>query len=70
MSVPDPRPTDQPGDPSVPADSQTRGAVALEYGLLAAVVALVALAGIVALGDSLAALPLQSLIDAFVDALS
>ena len=43
----------------------TRGAIAVEYGLLAALIALAILGRSVELGEALLALPLQSLIDAF-----
>ena len=46
------------------------GAVAIEYGLIAALIALAILGSIVQLSESLVGLPLQSLIDAFTGALS
>jgi len=46
------------------------GAVAIEYGLIAALIALAILGSIVQLSESLMGLPLQSLIDAFTGALS
>ena len=46
------------------------GAVAIEYGLIAALIALAILGTLVQLGDALVGLPLQSLIDAFIAALS
>ena len=46
------------------------GAIAIEYGLLAALIALAVLGTIVQLGDALFGLPLQLLIDAFGAALS
>jgi Flp pilus assembly pilin Flp len=47
-----------------------RGAVALEYGLIAALIAVAILGSIIYLGETLFGLPLQSLIDAFVGAIS
>jgi hypothetical protein len=44
--------------------------VALEYGLIAALIAVAILGSIVQLSESLVGLPLQSLIDAFIAALS
>jgi Flp pilus assembly pilin Flp len=49
---------------------ETSGAVALEYGLIAALIAVAILGSIVYLGETLFGLPLQSLIDAFVGMLS
>jgi Flp pilus assembly pilin Flp len=46
------------------------GEVALEYGLIAALIVLAILGTIVQLGDTLFGLPLQSLVDAFQAALS
>jgi Flp pilus assembly pilin Flp len=46
------------------------GAVALEYGLIAALIAVAILGTIVQLSESLVGLPLQSIIDAFTGALS
>jgi Flp pilus assembly pilin Flp len=46
------------------------GAVALEYGLIAALIAVAILGTIIQLRDALVGLPLQSLIDAFTGALS
>jgi Flp pilus assembly pilin Flp len=46
------------------------GEVALEYGLIAALIVLAILGTIVQLGDTLFGLPLQSLVDAFEAALS
>jgi Flp pilus assembly pilin Flp len=44
--------------------SDETGATAMEYGLLAALVALAILATLKTLGEDLAGLPLQSIIDA------
>jgi len=49
---------------------ETSGAVAIEYGLIAALVSLVIFGALVQVRDSLLNLPLQSLIDAFLAALS
>ena len=49
-----------------PLGRATDGAVAVEYGLLAALVAMAILGALVALGDSLRDLPLQAIIDAIV----
>jgi Flp pilus assembly pilin Flp len=49
---------------------ETSGAVALEYGLIAALIAVAILGSIIQLGESLFGLPLQSLIDAFAGSLS
>jgi Flp pilus assembly pilin Flp len=46
------------------------GAVAIEYGLIAALIVLAILGTIIQLRDSLVGLPLQLLIDAFNAALS
>lgn len=46
------------------------GAVAIEYGLIAALIALAILGSLVQLGESVLGLPLQSLIDTFGAALS
>jgi Flp pilus assembly pilin Flp len=46
------------------------GAVAIEYGLIAALIVLAILGTIIQLRDSLVGLPLQLLIDAFDAALS
>jgi Flp pilus assembly pilin Flp len=46
------------------------GAVALEYGLIAALIAVAILGSIVQLSESLVGLPLQSIIDSFTGALS
>jgi Flp pilus assembly pilin Flp len=46
------------------------GAVALEYGLIAALIVLAVLGTIDQLGESLLGLPMQSLIDAFANVLS
>ena len=49
---------------------QTSGAVALEYGLIAALIAVAIIGSIVELGDALLGLPLESIIGAFVAALT
>ena len=49
---------------------ETSGAVAIEYGLIAALIALAIIGSIIQLGESVADLPMQSLIDAFAGALS
>ena len=46
------------------------GAIAVEYGLLVALIALAVLGTIIQLGDALFGLPLQLLVDAFDAALS
>jgi Flp pilus assembly pilin Flp len=46
------------------------GAVALEYGLIAALIAVAILGTILQLSEALVGLPLQSLIDAFTGSLS
>jgi Flp pilus assembly pilin Flp len=46
------------------------GAVAMEYGLIAALIALAILGTLLQLGGSVANLPLQSLVDAFQAAVS
>ena len=46
------------------------GAIAVEYGLIAALVALAILGTLVGVRDALVGLPLQSLIDSFTGALS
>jgi Flp pilus assembly pilin Flp len=46
------------------------GAVALEYGLIAALIVLAVLGTIIQIGDSLFGLPLQLLVDALAAALS
>jgi Flp pilus assembly pilin Flp len=46
------------------------GAVAIEYGLIAALIALAILGSIVQLGEAILGLPMQALIDAFIAALS
>ncbi len=46
------------------------GAIAVEYGLLAALIALAILGTIIQIGDALVGLPLQLLIDAFAAVLS
>lgn len=48
----------------------SEGAVAIEYGLIAALIVLVVIGALVQLGDSLVSLPLPKLIDAFTEALS
>jgi Flp pilus assembly pilin Flp len=48
----------------------TSGAVALEYGLIAALIAVAIIGTLVQLSESLVGLPLQSLIDAFIAATS
>lgn len=49
---------------------ETTGAVALEYGLIAALIAVAILGTLVEVRDALVGLPLQAVIDAFVNALS
>ena len=49
---------------------ETSGAVALEYGLIVALIAVAILGTIIQLGEAVFGLPLQSLIDAFAAALS
>jgi Flp pilus assembly pilin Flp len=49
---------------------ETSGATALEYGLIVALIAVAILGSIIFLGESLFGLPLQSLIDALVAAVS
>jgi len=49
---------------------ETTGAVALEYGLTAALIAVAILGTLVEVRDALVGLPLQSVIDALVNALS
>ncbi|HEX5078627.1 MAG TPA: Flp family type IVb pilin [Geminicoccaceae bacterium] len=49
---------------------ETSGAVALEYGLIAALIAVALIGTITQLGESLFGLPLQSLIDALIGAQS
>lgn len=49
---------------------EATGAVALEYGLIAALIAVAILGSLVEVRDALVGLPLQSVIDAFVAALS
>jgi Flp pilus assembly pilin Flp len=46
------------------------GAVAIEYGLIAALIVLAILGTIIQIGESLFGLPLQLLVDAFEAALS
>jgi Flp pilus assembly pilin Flp len=46
------------------------GAIAVEYGLIAALVALAILGTIAQLGESLVGLPLQSVVDALAGAIS
>jgi Flp pilus assembly pilin Flp len=46
------------------------GAVAIEYGLIAALIAVAILGTLARLGESILGLPLQSLIDAFTGALT
>jgi Flp pilus assembly pilin Flp len=46
------------------------GAIAVEYGLLVALIALAVLGTIIQLGDALFGLPLQLLVDAFDAAVS
>lgn len=58
------------GQNAVDLWQETGGAVALEYGLIAALIAVALIGSLVGLRDSLVGLPLQSLIDAFVNALS
>lgn len=58
------------GRTAVDLCQETSGAVALEYGLIAALIAVAILGSIVYLGETLFGLPLQSLIDAFVGMLS
>jgi hypothetical protein len=58
------------GRSAVDVWQETSGAVALEYGLIAALIAVAILGSIVQLSESLVGLPLQSLIDAFIAALS
>ncbi|MGH6917214.1 MAG: Flp family type IVb pilin [Geminicoccaceae bacterium] len=43
---------------------ETSGAVALEYGLIAALIAVAILGTLIELGESVLGLPLQSIIDA------
>jgi Flp pilus assembly pilin Flp len=49
---------------------ETTGAVAIEYGLIAALIVLAILGTIIQLGDTLFGLPLQLLVNAFTGALS
>jgi Flp pilus assembly pilin Flp len=49
---------------------ETTGAVAIEYGLIAALIVLAILGTIDQLGDTLFGLPLQLLVNAFTGALS
>jgi Flp pilus assembly pilin Flp len=49
---------------------ETSGAVALEYGLIAALIAVAILGSIIQLGEAVFGLPLQSLIDALAAAVS
>ena len=46
------------------------GAIAIEYGLIAALIAVAILGTIAELGNTLFALPLQSIIAAFIAAIS
>lgn len=46
------------------------GAIAVEYGLIAALVAVVIIGSLTQLGETLLALPLQSVIDAIMGAVS
>jgi Flp pilus assembly pilin Flp len=48
----------------------TCGAIAVEYGLIAALIALAVIGSITQLGETLFGLPLQALVDAFVGSLS
>jgi Flp pilus assembly pilin Flp len=48
----------------------TSGAIAVEYGLIAALVAAVIIGSLTQLGETLVALPLQSVIAAIMDVLS
>ncbi|HEX5078771.1 MAG TPA: Flp family type IVb pilin [Geminicoccaceae bacterium] len=47
---------------------ETSGAVAVEYGLIAALIAVALIGAIVQLGESLFGLPLQTLINALIGA--
>ena len=47
-----------------------RGATAVEYGLIAALIVLAILSGIKTLGVSIAAMPLQSIVDAIQSVIS
>jgi Flp pilus assembly pilin Flp len=49
---------------------EAAGSVAIEYGLIAALIVLAILGSIVQLGEALLGLPLQLLVDAFEAALS
>jgi Flp pilus assembly pilin Flp len=49
---------------------EATGAIAIEYGLIAALIALAILGSIVQLGEAILGLPMQALIDAFIAALS
>jgi Flp pilus assembly pilin Flp len=49
-----------------PLERHTGGAVAIEYALLAALIAMAIIVGLVALGDSIRNLPLQAIIDAII----
>ncbi len=50
--------------------TDAKGAIAIEYGLIAALIAVVIIGAIGSVGTNLAALPLPALIDAFTNALS
>lgn len=49
---------------------EATGAVALEYGLIAALIAVAILGSLVEVRDALVGLPLQSVVDALINALS
>jgi Flp pilus assembly pilin Flp len=49
---------------------ETSGAIALEYGLIAALVAVAILGSIIHLGEAVFGLPLQALVDALMAAVS
>ena len=50
--------------------SEDRGATAVEYGLICALIVLAILGGIKTLGEDIAGLPLQSIIDAIQAAIA
>jgi len=49
---------------------ETSGAMALEYGLIAALIAVAIIGSLVEVRDALVGLPLQSAIDALINSLS
>ena len=50
--------------PALTLQADETGATAVEYGLIAALIVLAILSGIKTLGASIAAMPLQSIVDA------